>query len=86
MKAAISPFLKRLCHSFKKVAKFDPDYIDIEYFSYRKALPQLLEFKEKLSCLIITFRVTYRFNCSNDENAKRRNRLCKSGDYGTTRV
>ncbi|MBD5823214.1 type I 3-dehydroquinate dehydratase [Lactococcus petauri] len=32
----------------KKVAKFDPDYIDIEYFSYRKALPQLLEFKEKI--------------------------------------
>ena len=32
----------------KKVAKFDPDYMDIEYFSYRKALPQLLEFKEKI--------------------------------------
>lgn len=32
----------------KKVVKFDPDYIDIEYFSYRKALPQLLEFKEKI--------------------------------------
>ena len=32
----------------KKIAKFEPDYIDIEYFSYRKALPQLLEFKEKI--------------------------------------
>ena len=32
----------------KKVAKLGPDYIDIEYFSYRKALPQLLEFKEKI--------------------------------------
>ena len=32
----------------KKVAKLGPDYMDIEYFSYRKALPQLLEFKEKI--------------------------------------
>ncbi|WP_285141160.1 type I 3-dehydroquinate dehydratase [Lactococcus petauri] len=32
----------------KKVAKLGPDYIDIEYFFYRKALPQLLEFKEKI--------------------------------------
>ncbi len=32
----------------KKIAEFEPDYIDIEYFSYRKALPQLLEFKEKI--------------------------------------
>ncbi len=32
----------------QEIAKFDPAYIDLEYFSYRKALPQLLDLKEKI--------------------------------------
>jgi 3-dehydroquinate dehydratase-1 len=32
----------------RTISKFDPDYIDLEYFSYRKALPQLLDIKEKI--------------------------------------